>query len=106
MVWKGKKASKIIYRGRENGKRSYILRQTILNNSDKHTNLRENPYTGFFIFSRKYCGVDFHEALGDGSISIGLLDYDWTYDVSIVFLVRRTHTLVIKICLGLGGFLS
>lgn len=25
--------------------------------------------------------MDFFEALSDGSISIGLLDYDWTYDV-------------------------
>ena len=86
MVWKGKKSSRIIYRGRENQKRSYIIRQAILNNSDKHTNLRENPYTGFLIFSRKYCGVDFFEALSDGSISIGLLDYDWTYDVRAFFL--------------------
>ena len=86
MVWKGKKSSRIIYRGRENQKRSYIIRQAIANNSDKHTNIRENPYTGFLIFSRKYCGVDFFEALSDGSISIGLLDYDWTYDVRAFFL--------------------
>jgi len=81
MKWKGKKATKLFYRGKENGKMSYIVRQTILNNSNFHPNIREQPYTGFFMFSRRYCGVDFFNALSDGTISLGMYDFERTYDI-------------------------
>jgi len=81
MKWKGKKATKLMYRGKKDGKRSYIVRQAVLNNSDFHPNLRTSPYTGFFMFSRRYCGTDFFDALSDGTIKLGMFDYEATYDV-------------------------
>jgi len=81
MKWKGKKATKLFYRGRENGKRSYVIRQTILNNSDFHPNIRQSVYTGFFMFSRRYCGSDFFNGLSDGSIQLGIFDYDSNYEI-------------------------
>ena len=81
MQWKGKKATKIMYRGKtDDGKRSYVIRQTVLNNSAQQ-DIRAGPYTGFFMFSRRYCGTDFFDALSDGSISLGIYDYEATYTV-------------------------
>ena len=76
----------MIYRGKKEGKRSYIVRQTILNNSQFHPNIRESPYTGFFMFSRRYCGVDFFNGLADGSISLSMYDYEKTYEVVVLIV--------------------
>jgi len=70
-----------MYRGLAGETRSYILRQSIPNNSDSHGNIRQGPYTGFGTFARKHCGVDFFNALGDGTIKLGIYDYEDTYEV-------------------------
>ena len=85
MQWKGKKATKIIYRGKAEGKRSYLIRQTVLNNSAQQ-DIRTGPYTGFFMFARRYCGTDFFDALSDGTITLGMYDYESTYTVSIFII--------------------
>ena len=64
-----------------NGKKSYLLRQSIFNNSEDHPNLRTSPYTGFFMMARKHCGLDFFNALTDGSVTVSVYDYEATYDV-------------------------
>lgn len=85
MQWKGKKATKIMYRGRENGKRTYILRQTVSNNGNGN-DIRQGPYTGFFMFSRRFCGTDFFEAVSNGEIELGMSDYEDTY------MIKGLHT--------------
>ena len=64
-----------------NGKKSYLLRQSIFNNSENHPNLRTSPYTAFFMMARKHCSLDFFNALTDGSVKISVYDYEATYDV-------------------------
>merc|ERR1712048_124711 len=81
MQWKGKKATKIMYRGKDSkGKRSYVIRQTVLNNA-VGTDIRTGPYTGFFMFARRYCGTDFFDALSDGTINLAMYDYESTYSL-------------------------
>merc|ERR1712227_272335 len=84
MSWKGKKSTKIMHRGMRKGERAYILRQTIFNNSANTPDIRSSPYTGFLIFSRRYCGVEFYEALADGTIKVGMYDIDRTYDLQYI----------------------
>ena len=70
-----------MYRGDKNGKRSYVIRQTVPNNSAQQ-DIRSGPYTAFFMFSRRYCGSEFFDALSDGTITLGMYDYEATYTVS------------------------
>ena len=71
-----------MYRGKgQDGKRSYVIRQTVLNNYGD-LDIRQNAYVGFVMFARKWCGVDFYEALADGSITLGMYDLESTYTVN------------------------
>ena len=68
-----------MYRGKANGKKAYVLRQTVLNNSNLTPNIRESPYTGFLMFSRRYCSLDFTDKLAAGEISLSIYDFESTY---------------------------
>ena len=74
-----------------NGKKSYLLRQSIFNNSEDHPNLRTSPYTGFFMMARKHCGLDFFNGLTDGSVTVSVYDYEATYDVRKFKLIILYH---------------
>lgn len=81
MKWKGRKSTKITYRGNTGSQRSYILTQSVLNNSDDHPNIRAGPYTGFFMFSRKHCGTAFFDGLSNGTIQLAIYDYEDNYEI-------------------------
>lgn len=83
MAWKGRKGTKMLYRGNTDGTLSYMLSQTILNKSKipKTPNIRKEPYTGFLMFSQKYCGDDFFHGLSSGKIQLGFYDYHDSYEV-------------------------
>ena len=67
-----------------------MLRQSIFNNSPDHPDLRTSPYTGFFMMARKHCGLDFFNALSDGSMQMSVYDYDATYDVGKIKIFNFT----------------
>ena len=74
----------------KDGKKKYMLRQSIFNNSPDHPDLRTSPYTGFFMMARKHCGLDFFNALSDGSMQMSVYDYDATYDVGKIKIFDQT----------------
>jgi len=64
-----------------------MLSQTIINKSKtpKTPNIRKEPYTGFIMFSQKYCGDEFFHGLSSGKIRLGFYDYQDSYEVSLYF---------------------
>lgn len=70
--------------------RNYLIRQTILNNIGGQ-DIRAQPYMGFAMFARKWCGVDFFDALDKGEIKLAMYDFDATYKVR-----KKTPCLILK----------
>lgn len=75
--WKGNKFSKIIYRAYD----GYSVRLTLPNNSPG-IDIRNNPYTGFIIMSRRYCGSELVIAIMNGDVKLIIMDTESVYQVS------------------------
>ena len=66
--WKGAKYSFLQYSAYD----GFAIRINVPNNNPEF-DIRENPYTGFMMISRRYCGVDFINGLFDGSVKMNLM---------------------------------
>jgi hypothetical protein len=52
----------------------------MLNGVDEY-DIRSDPYDGFMIFSRRYCGSDFTDGIISGQIQLMIMDYEAVYNV-------------------------
>ena len=47
--------------------------------------IRNNPYTGFIIISRRYCGAEFTSSIMSGDTKIIIMDTEAVYQVDLKF---------------------
>lgn len=79
--WKAtKKQSKISFLAADRA----WTKVTILNDVDGH-DIDANPYVGFLAFSKKWCGVDFVEAVADGRVTYRIHDFGDYYTKQFMF---------------------
>jgi len=74
--WKGGKYSTVVMKGIG----AYAVRINIPNGQDEY-DIRALPYSGFMMWSRRYCGAAFTDALISGQAKMMIMDYESAYEV-------------------------
>ena len=98
IAWKGSKVSKSLAGSAE----SELFQIAIANNADGVAdtafNIRDptspnyvKDYTFYMIFKREFCGVDFLNKVGDGTIKFNFMDHYAAYDSSVVNTYFQNH---------------
>ena len=57
----------------------------VVENEGGEFDIRSFPYTGFMIFSRKYCGAEFLDSILSGETKMLLMDLEAVYEVRFLY---------------------
>jgi hypothetical protein len=90
--WRGAKVTKT-----KNQYKSIFSQQALINvakkngakDPDQDLNIRKDPFIVYLIWSKKNCGPNFINAMGDGRLSIEIFDFGHWYDTSDNFFYKR-----------------
>lgn len=78
--WKSSKYSTVVMKGIG----AYAIRMNLANLENEY-DIRSSPYTGFMIWSRRFCGVEFTNGLISGQIKMMIMDYEAAYEIQYMY---------------------